>query len=188
MPFPGFDARGFLPAFEGQDGTTYDRSPYAATMTEIVSAMGTSTIRRGLLRGLLDYRDLLGRLGYVAGLQFVDGSFVEDIEVREGRAPADIDIFSFLERPINYQRDSALWASAGFPEWENEVANRNLNKQRFGLDTYAIAVDEHGPLGVIMGTIYWYSLFSHKRVTHEWKGFLRVRLDPSDDALARAAL
>jgi hypothetical protein len=138
-------------------------------------------------RGLLDYRALIGQRGYLDGLQFIDGSFVEDIERREQRAPGDIDIFSFLVRPRNYL-DPTLWVSTGFPEWQSEIANRSLNKQRFGMDTYAIAVDQHGPLTLITETIYWYSLFGHKRLTHDWKGFLVIRLDLQDDAAARAAL
>jgi Family of unknown function (DUF6932) len=187
-PVPAFDARGFLPPFIGHDATTVDRSPYDATMTEIVAVMGTTQPRRVLLKGLLDYRELLCRQGYGDGLQFIDGSFVEDIETREHCVPGDIDVFSFLVRPLHYQRDPALWASTGFPEWVREIADRNLNKQRFGLDTYAIAVDQHGPLGLIKETIYWYSLFSHKRLTHDWKGFLRIPISASDDAIARAAL
>jgi hypothetical protein len=75
-----------------------------------------------------------------------------------------------------------------FPEWSREVADRNVNKKRFGLDTYAIAVDEQGPWGTIIATIYWYSLFAHKRTTHAWKGFLRIPLNAPDDNTARAAL
>jgi hypothetical protein len=187
-PVPAFDARGFLPPFIGQDATTSERSPYEATMTETVAAMGTTQPRRTLLKGLLDYRALLGRLGYGNGLQFIDGSFVENVETREQRAPGDIDVFSFLVRPQHYQGAPALWASTGFAEWSREVADRNLNKQRFGLDTYAIAVDQHTPLRLIVETIYWSSLFAHKRLTHDWKGFLRVPLNASDDATARAAL
>jgi hypothetical protein len=187
-PIPAFDARGFLPPFIGQDGTTPDRSPYEGSLTELVTAFGTTQSRKQLLSGLLDYRELLGRLGYTDGLQFIDGSFVENVEAREQRDPEDIDVFSFLFRPLRYRSDPVLWASTGFPEWSREVADRKRNKQRFKLDTYAIALDEHGPLTLIKGTVYWYSLFAHKRFTHEWKGFVCIRLNTSDDATARMAL
>ena len=72
--------------------------------------------------------------------------------------------------------------------WTLELMDRDKNKKRFGVDTYGIAVDQHGPLRLINETIYWYSLFSHKRVTHEWKGFLRIPLDPVDDTAAMTAL
>jgi len=31
-------------------------------------------------------------------------------------------------------------------------------------------------------------LFSHRRVSHAWKGFLRIPLNPIDDANARALI
>jgi hypothetical protein len=127
-------------------------------------------------------------LGYSQGLQFIDGSFVENIEIREGRDPGDIDVFSFLVRPDRYRTDPTLWRAVGFAEWVSEIADCDQNKKRFGLDTYAIAVDQASPLGVITETIYWYSLFGHKKITHDWKGFVQVGLNLADDAAARTAL
>jgi hypothetical protein len=127
-------------------------------------------------------------LGYADGVQFVDGSFVENVESREGRDPGDIDLFSFLVRPLHYRTNAALWATTGFAEWTREIADRNRNKMRFGLDTYAIAIDQFRALGLIDETMYWYSLFAHKRITHDWKGFVRIPLNPADDVAARTAL
>lgn len=187
-PVPVFDARGLLPPYMGTDGTTFNRSPYSTTMSELVSALGTSDPRRALLKGLLDYRQLLDGLGYTGGMQYIDGSFVEDVEQREGRTPGDIDVFSFLVRPRQYQQDQNLWMTRGFPEWSSEIVDIDANKRRFGLDTYAIAVDQQGALNLISATTYWSSLFAHKRVTHDWKGFLQIRLNPADDVAARALL
>lgn len=145
-------------------------------------------MRQNLLLGLLQYRELLDRCGYTEGIQLVDGSFVENVEIRESRDPGDIDVFSFLVRPSSFRQDSAKWAAVGYPIWVLLLMDPNKNKKRFGLDTYGLAVDQNGPLRLIDETIYWYSLFSHKRVTHEWKGFLRVPLNPVDDATAKAAL
>jgi Family of unknown function (DUF6932) len=186
-PVPAFDARGLMPPFLGSDAVTKDRSPYEVTMPEIVASLGTTQVRRGLIRGLLDYRGLLTQLGYTTGVQFIDGSFAENIEAREGREPDDIDVFSYLMRPAHYQ-DPTTWAASGFAEWSSEIVDRARNRLRFRLDTYAIAVDQHGPLRLIIETIYWYSLFAHKRITHDWKGFLRVRLSATDDAAARTLL
>jgi hypothetical protein len=177
-----------LPPFLGADETTPDRSPYESTMSEVVTALGTTPVRQNLLFGLLKYREMLNSSGYVHGVQFIDGSFVENIEVRESRDPGDIDVFNFLIRPISLSKDPAIWAAVGFPVWALYLMNRDRNKERFGLDTFGIAVDQHGPLRLIEQTVYWYSLFSHKRVTHDWKGFLRVPLNPTDDAVAKAAI
>jgi hypothetical protein len=187
-PVPGFDARGLLPPYIGPDETAVDRSPYGAAMTEIVVRLAATSHRRNLLKGLLDYRQLLNGLGYTAGLQFIDGSFVEDVETREARDPKDIDVFSFLERPLRYRNDPAIWATVGFSEWSNEIVNRPHNMSRFNLDTYAVAVDQVSGLDVILATTYWSSLFAHKRITHDWKGFLRVPLNFADDVAARALL
>lgn len=187
-PIPAFDGRGLLPPFEGSDETTPNRSPYDATMVEVAARFGVTADRKALIGGLLDYRALLGQLGYTDGVQFVDGSFVEDVEAREGRPPRDIDVFSFLVRPALYQTDPGLWASKGFAEWAQEVVDRARNKARFNLDTYAVAVDQHNGLQIIPTTIYWYSLFAHRRVTHDWKGFLRVPLDAAADANARSLI
>jgi hypothetical protein len=157
-------------------------------MADITSALGRTGQRAKLIGGLLQYRDLIIGLGYQDGFQFIDGSFVEDVERRESRDPLDIDVFSFLVRPPKYRSDPNSWETTGFSEWSNEIVNRTQNKTRFGLDTYAIAVDQTPPLNVIKETIYWYSLFSHKRVTHEWKGFLCVTLDQADNAAAKALL
>jgi hypothetical protein len=130
---------------------------------------------------------MLARLGYVVGAQFIDGSFAEDVEGREGRDPGDIDVFSYLVLPARYH-DPQLWATVGFAEWSNEIVDRARNKMRFHTDTYAIAVDRSHPLNLILATTYWCSLFAHKKVTHDWKGFLWVHLDAADDAAARRLL
>lgn len=157
-------------------------------MVELVAGLGTSPCRCNLLFGLLSYRNLITNLGYTDGVQFIDGSFVENVEAREGRDPGDIDVFSFLVRPHRYRTNAALWAATGFAEWTTEIADRNRNKMRFDLDTYAIAIDQAHALSLIDETIYWYSLFAHKRITHDWKGFVRIPLNPTDDAAAKTAL
>jgi hypothetical protein len=78
------------------------RWPYQVTMVELVAGLGTTPWRCILLFGLLSYRRLLTNLGYAAGVQFVDGSFVENVETREGRDPGDIDLFSASHAdPVN---------------------------------------------------------------------------------------
>jgi len=87
MPIPAFDGRCLLPPFLGVDETTPDRSPYSTKVSEMITSLGTSSVRENLLFGLLKYRQLLNSSGYHDGIQFVDGSFVENIEVRENRDP-----------------------------------------------------------------------------------------------------
>src|SRR5438128_1228261 len=101
-------------------------------MSELVVALGTTPVRENLLFGLLEYRALLVSFGYTQGVQFIDGSFVENVEAREARDPGDIDVFSFLMQPARYVGNVALWQAIGFPQWAGEVVNRDLNKQRYG--------------------------------------------------------
>ena len=157
-------------------------------MTELLAALGTTPVRQNLLLGLIKYRELLGSFGYTSGIQFIDGSFVEDVETREARDPGDIDVFSFLMQPAQYVGNIAVWQTTGFPQWAGEIVNRSLNKQRYQLDTYGMVVDQSGPLGMMNATIYWYSLFSHKKVAQDWKGFVRISLNPADDQIALASI
>lgn len=190
MPLPSFDMRGLLPPFVGSDATTPDRSPYWVTMPELVVAFGTTPRRRQLLRNLIAYRALLAQEGYVGGIQFIDGSFVENVEALANRDPSDIDVFSILNAPVRYLTDPAAWQAAGLPFWQAEVVNRDLNKQRFSLDTYGVLFEERQaqPMNLVSDLIYWYGLFSHQRDTFAWKGFAGLVLDAAADQAALAAM
>lgn len=156
-------------------------------MLELVGFFGTTPHRRHLLRNLIEYRELLASDGYSHGMQFIDGSFVEDIETTESRSPNDIDLFSILDLPARYRADQAEWSKSGINFWSTEIADRARNKARYSLDTYAILIQERG-LRLIQDVIYWYGLFSHKRGTYAWKGFVAVELSSADDSAALAAL
>ena len=188
MSLPPFDMRGLLPPFLGADETSHARSPYGVTMTELAAGLGTTSHRQGLLRNLITYRQLLANEGYVSGIQFVDGSFVENVEINASRPPSDIDVFSILCRPAKYTADPPIWVSNGIPFWQDEIANRVKNKSRFGLDTYALLFEELTPDDLIRNTIYWYSLFSHQRSTLAWKGFVTLSLDPVADQAALSSM
>lgn len=177
-----------MPPFLGADETTHTRSPYLVTMGELAAALGSTPQRRQLLRNLIAYRAVIAGDGYQSGIQFVDGSFVENIEVTASRPPSDIDVFSILDAPAKYQSDPAAWAATGLPFWQKEVSDRDRNKTRFSLDTYADLFQEMAPLGLIDSVIYWYSLFSHQRTTLAWKGFAALVLDPAGDQVALTAL
>lgn len=128
--------------------------------------------------------------GVCGGIQFIDGSFVENVEALANRDPSDIDVFSILSAPPRYLTDPAAWQATGLTFWNAEVANRDLNKQRFSLDTYAVLFEEiqARPINYINQIIYWYGLFSHQRDTFAWKGFAGLALDPAADQVALTAL
>ena len=188
MPIPGFNTGGLIPPFVGTDATTAERSPYIVTMSEFAATFGTSPHRRVLIRNLIAYRSLLATDGYESGIQFVDGSFVENVEVIQGRDPEDIDVFSLLSVPQKYLSDLAAWHENGFPFWQNEIVDQAKNKDRFSLDTYAMLYEEMQPISLIKNVIYWYGLFSHQRDTYAWKGFVAVVLNPAEDKAALVSM
>lgn len=188
LPIPGFNGNGLMPPFIGGDATSANRSPYFTHMTEVVETFGTTAERRSLLRNLISYRTLLAEEGYVSGVQFIDGSFVENIELAANRPPSDIDVFSILNLPSKYVGAAPELLQQGEAFWRDRVANREHNKEHLKLDTYALLV-EGTPLGdMLQAVMYWYSLFSHQRDTFAWKGFLAIVVDPASDQAAAAML
>ncbi|TJV42416.1 MAG: hypothetical protein E5Y02_14885 [Mesorhizobium sp.] len=177
-----------MPPFVGGDATSADRSPYFTHITEVVETFGTTAERRSLLSNLITYRTRLAEEGYVSGIQFINGSFVENIEATAKRPPSDIDVFSILNLPVKYAGAEPEMLAAGAAFWQATVANREHNKELLRLDTYALLIEDT-TLGAMLQTVmYWYSLFSHQRDTFAWKGFLAVMIDPEADKNAIALL
>ena len=86
-----------------QQGLTENRSPYVATLCEVVKRFANTPERIQLLHGLMDYRDALYAAGVTDGFQWINGSFVEHVEVRDRpdkeRRPYDIDVVTFFHAP-----------------------------------------------------------------------------------------
>lgn len=139
------------------------------------------------MRGLLDYRAVLYGAGYIRGFQFVDGSFVEDVETLQARAPGDIDVFTVAQMPAHYLGNAQEWQASGKPEWQR-LMDFQANKQQFRVDSYGVVLEDAPLLDVIQAILYFHGLFGHQRVTMHWKGFAVVALDAADDQAARQAL
>jgi hypothetical protein len=120
----------------------------------------------------------------LTGFQWLDGSFVEDIETTENRPPGDVDVVTFHDRP------PALVAA---PAWVSFV-NANLDVFDWSRSKIAFRVDAYfvdfvlGPVDVVRKTSFWCGLFSHKRSIGLWKGMVEVPLDGVDDAAANQLL
>ena len=160
------------PVRPGAGGTAADRSPYRVSLHQLVTTFAISPERTTVLRGFLDYRAALHAAGIIVGFQWVDGSFVENIEALEGREPNDMDVVTFCAVP------------------EEEYAylfNNPAVKANFHIDAYLCRVD----LPLISERVeliaYWYSMFAHRR-NGLWKGFVAVDLSPFEDLDARSAL
>ena len=184
MPIPQFSSNGLLPPFEGEDATTLQRSPYFGSIIEVIERFSTTPARRALLGGLLQYRRFLADNYFTSGIQFIDGSFVEDVEKLRNRDPRDIDVFSLIELPVRY-REPDLWQAEGFPFWRDEVVH-SKNKDRYSLDTYG-EIFRPGA-AQIKSLFYWNDLFGHQRDTFSWKGYVMIPLDPAADLQAAETL
>jgi len=179
---PPFNHSHVLPPFLGEKLTHAESSPYRASALELVHRFGDTAERRLILVGLLDYRATLRRLGFHQGFQWLDGSFVENIEVLQGRAPGDVDLVSFVHAPVG---QSATQTQAMMDQ-NPDVFDKDRCKARYRCDTMILNLAKK-PEKLVQDVRYWYGLFSHRKGDQVWKGMLHLPMD-SDDELARALL
>lgn len=178
---PEFNQSGVLPPFlPGTDPTNrYSTSPYPVTALQFVQKYATSTDRIAILKGLFQYREKLRNSGIVNGFQWIDGSFVEDVEKIRGRSPADIDLVTFAHRPLEHNNQSA---------WEEFFKNNldlfkpDLTKSLFKCDAFYVDLSlaaSHAEY-IVDSTRYWFGLFSHQRESSLWKGMLQIEINCND--------
>lgn len=99
---PPFTSSGALPPFLGGNPAVQAKmSPYSTTLVKLVDRFASSNVRKEILKGYLDHRAALLNLG-ITGFQWLDGSFLEDIEALESRPPGDIDLVTFVWRPAPF--------------------------------------------------------------------------------------
>ena len=175
-PIPDWDASGILPASYGGDPT----SPYEASLLDVVARFGNTNERKQLLMGLLNFRAELHNAGLVKGFQWIDGSFVENIEEIENRPPKDIDVVTFFHIPDKYTQETL---ARQFPN----VFNHREVKDTLKIDSYFVSLNQVTPERLISRSMYWNSLWSHNR-DNLWKGYLQVDLASLEDAEARTEL
>jgi hypothetical protein len=174
---PAWNAQGLIPPVDVIDPVSADRSPYVVTLTDLILRFDTSTDRRNILRGFLDYRAALHAAGLTIGFQWINGSFVEDIEnSARNRPPGDVDVVTFYQLPAGVtQRDILSRAP--------ELFDHALVKATYHVDEYTCQLNTSGER-LVNRSAYWYSIWAHQRDTFLWKGFLQVHLAPGQDTLA----
>jgi hypothetical protein len=177
---PTWNAIGIIPPNDVMQPTVGERSPYQASLKDFVLRFGRTDARRTLLTGLLRYREGLHSVGLTEGFQWLDGSFLEDIEAREARAPNDIDVVTFYHLPNGKsQSDVAEQDPALFR------GGRAL-KSAYHVDAYLVDLGGSAEY-IVERSRYWYSMWSHRR-DGVWKGYLQINLDPAEDTAARVAI
>ena len=172
---------GVLPAYDVDDPVEGIRSPYTVSLVDLVERFGNTQRRRRLLRGLLDFRAELHKAGLVQGFQWVNGSFMENVEQNDGRPPNDIDLVTFFYIPEGDTSDTIAQALGS-------LLDPVETKEKFSVDAYFSQLNQIDLEIIIKRSKYWYSLWSHTR-TEKWKGYLQIDLAADDhDGLAWALL
>lgn len=163
-----------------QQHPTENRSPYDATMAEVVQRFATTPERVQLLHDFLDYRSTLYAAGVTQGFQWINGSFVEHVEVADRPDkephPNDIDFVTFYHRP------------AEPPPELDDLLRPQTTRERYNIDAYSLVLGTDSTAHLIDSITYWYGMWSMRRHDQVSKGFVQVDLDPENDPQARAAL
>ena len=132
------------------------------------------------MAGLLDFRGALHAIGLVEGFQWINGSFLENVEAIEERDPRDVDLVTFFHVPDGEDQESLLHASP-------RIFSPRATREDYRVDAYFVQLNASAPATLVAQTTYWSSLWSHRR-NGQWKGYLCVDLVPADDQAARANL
>jgi len=164
------------PIRPGKHPADPERSPYKVSMSDIVSRFCTTGERSAILQGLLELRAGLHSIGVIKGFQWIDGSFLENIEYTESRPPNDVDVVTYAFLPNGHTQSTFM------PDL-HPYMDRQQVKDNYRIDHYVRILPEID----IHDICYWYSLWSHRR-DGLWKGFAEVDLDPKDDAQAKSVL
>lgn len=173
MPIPSFDHNNALPPHLGDPRDRTHLSPYPCSILELCHHFSTSRQRIQILKNFVSFRQRMTSLGIVFGFQWLDGSFMENIEVSEGRSPNDLDVVTFFGGLSIADQTNIR---ANFPEFANPV----LAKTNYLLDHYPVDYS-FNPDVTVEQTRYWLQLFTHNRISI-WKGMLRLSLNtPIDD-------
>lgn len=169
MAIPDFDHNQVMPPHLGDPRRADQLSPYPATSEEVCRKFATTTERRNILRGWLNFRARLSQFGIVSGFQWLDGSFLENIEFLESRQPHDLDLITFFAPPSDPNFVAQILANF------REFIDRDASKAQYLLDHFPVNL-ALSPTAIVEHTRYWAGLFSHRR-DGLWKGMLRVELN-----------
>ena len=113
------------------------------------------------------------------GFQWLDGSFLEHIEVLDARSPSDIDVVTFFHLPAG---ETQISLARGAPS----VFDSQTSKQDFYVDAYLACLGGRSEK-LVAHSAYWYSVWSHRR-NQVWRGYVQIDLSPSEDATATSLL
>lgn len=165
-----------LPPHLGDPAVPGAGSPYPVSIVEFTHAFVATPERKAIMEGFLDLRSLLRSEG-VLGFQLLAGSFVENIEGSENRAPNDIDVATVYQSTVlNFEQQFV----SRYPIFQDQDAL----KAQYRTDHYFVDLALH-PTVTFEFLRYWLGLFTHRRgdATYRyglWKGIARVELTQND--------
>lgn len=93
---PNFDHNNVVPPHLGNPTETTDLSPYSCNSLELCQNFATTKERIEILKGLISFRHKMTLNGITEGFEWLDGSFIENIEITEKRPPRDLDLVTFF--------------------------------------------------------------------------------------------
>jgi hypothetical protein len=182
VAIPAWNAQCLIPPINELNSSAAERSPYIVSLVDFVLRFGTSSAWIEILDGLLHYRADMHDAGLTQGFQWLDGSFLEHVEVLESRAPNDIDVVTFYRLPDNKSQRDLL---SQFPHLFDASAHQKI-KNDYRVDSYLVHLGMTAERLIAQGN-YWYSMWSHRR-NQIWKGYVQIDLDHTEDADAKEAL
>lgn len=167
---PQFNQSNVLPPFQfgAQPIDIANVSPYKTTFNEFVLRFSSNEKRINILHGYIDYCKKLESIGIIEGIQWVDGSFTENVELSRNRPPNDIDLVTLIVPPFGnnwrniFEQNRTWLTSPG-------------SKADYFCDAYIIDLSAN-PQMIVRNTCYWFGLFTHQRDTYIWKGILQLDL------------
>ena len=181
-----WNSAGFMPpvAVDSKGHGIY--SPYSCSILQFVKRFAISDNRRLLIEGFLKYRLTLRKaIGKDSRedknpVQWVGGSFVDDIELQEEREPRDIDVVTIYPHKLLHNQLHLEREKLSYPKYM-------LSK--YGVDSYFIPIGVYPYLLEIKRIIYWHTIWSHQREGDEvCKGFLQIPLYDDTEAEAKELL
>jgi hypothetical protein len=179
---PAFNHSHVLPPFLGATVSYGEASPYITSAAELVQRFGFTPERRTILESFLALRAKMRRLGFAEGFQWVDGSFVENIEAHADRPPSDLDVVSFVHSPPGLSATQVQALMDANPD----LFVKERCRDEYRCDLMVINLGKK-PEKLVQDVRYWYGLFSHRRGDHVWKGLLQIPM-VSDDERALSLL
>jgi hypothetical protein len=134
VSLPNWNAQGVIPPFDAVNPTSANRSPYRVALTDFVLRFAETKERQSIIGGLLKYRAGLHAAGLVSGFQWVNGSFLEHVEVTESRPPNDVDVVTFFRLPHGM-------AQAEIQAKNSDLFDHAQVKATYHVDGYLVCLD-----------------------------------------------